>query len=110
MRSAQLVNRKQCYVSISRARNDARVYTDNALALRRAVAREPNDVLAGEMVAMEVKHCCAGCGEIMAVHEHSSWQEIKDRDRNRRALCDAGRSWPRCPLPQERTRGQEESA
>ena len=41
MRSAQLVNRRQFYVSISRARHDARVYTDDAEALRRAVAREP---------------------------------------------------------------------
>jgi ATP-dependent exoDNAse (exonuclease V) alpha subunit len=39
MRSAQLVNRKQFYVSMSRARHDARVYTDDAEALRRAVAR-----------------------------------------------------------------------
>ena len=41
IRSAQLVNRRQFYVSISRARHDARVYTDDAEALRRAVAREP---------------------------------------------------------------------
>jgi ATP-dependent exoDNAse (exonuclease V) alpha subunit len=40
-RSAQLVNRKQFYVSISRARYDARLYTDNAEALRRTLARNP---------------------------------------------------------------------
>jgi hypothetical protein len=27
---------------------------------------------------MEVKHCCADCGEVMAVHIHNSWREIKD--------------------------------
>ncbi len=40
-----------------------------------------------EAKCMEVKHCCADCGEVIVVHEHSSWQEIKDCDRNRRALC-----------------------
>ena len=39
-RSARLVNRRQFYVSLSRARHDARIYTDNAEALARAVARE----------------------------------------------------------------------
>ena len=50
MRSAQLVNRKQFYVSISRARHDARVYTDDAEALRRAVARAPRKEIALEAV------------------------------------------------------------
>ncbi|MBV8453847.1 MAG: hypothetical protein JOZ29_16475 [Deltaproteobacteria bacterium] len=27
---------------------------------------------------MQIKHCCTNCGEVMAVHEHSSWQEVKD--------------------------------
>jgi len=45
MRSAQLVNHEQFYVSISRARNDARVYTNDAQALRRAV-REPKKEIA----------------------------------------------------------------
>ena len=39
-RSARLVNRRQFYVSLSRARHDARIYTDNAEALARAVGRE----------------------------------------------------------------------
>jgi hypothetical protein len=39
-RSARLVNRRQFYVSLSRARHDARIYTDNADALARAVGRE----------------------------------------------------------------------
>jgi ATP-dependent exoDNAse (exonuclease V) alpha subunit len=50
MRSAQLVNRKQFYVSISRARNDARVYTDDTQALRRAVVREPKKAIALDAV------------------------------------------------------------
>jgi len=39
-RSVRLVNRRQFYVSLSRARHDAKIYTDNAEALARAVARE----------------------------------------------------------------------
>src|SRR5580658_994831 len=46
---------------------------------------------------MKMTHCCADCGEVMAVHEHSSWQEIKDCDRNPRALCDGGAG--RIPAP-----------
>jgi len=49
MRSAQLVNRKQFYGSISRTRHDARVYTDDAQALRRAV-REPKKEIALDAV------------------------------------------------------------
>ncbi len=48
MRSAQLVNRKQFYVSISRARQDARVYSDDAQALRRAVGRDQRKEVALE--------------------------------------------------------------
>ncbi len=50
MRSVQLVNRKQFYVSISRARHDAHVYTDDAQALRRAVVREPKKEIALDAV------------------------------------------------------------
>jgi conjugative relaxase-like TrwC/TraI family protein len=39
-RSAELVNRKQFYVSLSRPRYDARVYTNDAGALRRAAPRD----------------------------------------------------------------------
>jgi predicted RNA-binding Zn-ribbon protein involved in translation (DUF1610 family) len=46
------------------------------------------------MFKVEVKHLCQSCGEVMAVHEHSSWQEIKDCRRGMWALCDACRSWP----------------
>ncbi len=39
LRSAELVNRKQFYVSISRARRAATIYTDDRLALQHAVSR-----------------------------------------------------------------------
>ena len=39
-RGIRLVNRRQFYVSLSRARHDARLYTDSAQALARAVGRE----------------------------------------------------------------------
>jgi ATP-dependent exoDNAse (exonuclease V) alpha subunit len=39
-RSVKLVNERQFYVSISRARYDARIYTDDANALARVVGRE----------------------------------------------------------------------
>jgi len=38
--SEELVNRRQFYVSVSRAVDDARVYTDDRMALSRAVSRE----------------------------------------------------------------------
>ena len=50
MRSAQLVNQKQFYVSISRARSDAKIYTDDAEALRRVVARRPEKAIALDLV------------------------------------------------------------
>jgi conjugative relaxase-like TrwC/TraI family protein len=48
MRGARLVNREQEYVSVSRARIDARIYTDDAKVLRRAVARDPRKAIALE--------------------------------------------------------------
>jgi ATP-dependent exoDNAse (exonuclease V) alpha subunit len=39
LRSAELVNRKQFYVSISRARHGVTVYTDDSSAHRHAVGR-----------------------------------------------------------------------
>jgi len=50
MRSARLVNREQEYVSISRARIDARIYTDDAEVLRRAVSRDPKKAIALEAI------------------------------------------------------------
>jgi hypothetical protein len=35
---------------------------------------------------MQIKPVCQSCGELMDVHEHSSWQEIKECDRHQRAL------------------------
>lgn len=50
MRSSRLVNREQLYVSISPGRIDARVYTNDAEALRLAVTRDPKKEIALETV------------------------------------------------------------
>ena len=55
---------------------------------------------------MQIKHVCQSCGEVMEVHEHSNYQQIKDCNRERRALCDRCRSWPGCSLPEAGTREQ----
>ena len=49
-RGADLVNERQFYVSISRARTDARIYTDSIQGLRRAVARTQEKELALDVV------------------------------------------------------------
>jgi hypothetical protein len=49
-RSAQLVNDRMCYVAISRARLDARIYTDDRERLRRTVARTQEKELALDVV------------------------------------------------------------
>jgi ATP-dependent exoDNAse (exonuclease V) alpha subunit len=49
-RSAQLVNDRMCYVAISRARLDARIYTDDQERMRRAVARTQDKELALDVV------------------------------------------------------------
>ena len=46
---------------------------------------------------MQIKHVCLDCGEVVAVHDHNSWQEIKDCQAGMRALCDQCRSWPGSP-------------
>ena len=48
---------------------------------------------------MEIKHVCQSCGEVMEVHEHSSWLEIKECDCHRKPLCDECARWPGSPLP-----------
>ena len=53
---------------------------------------------------MEIKHVCQSCGEVMAVHEHSSWQEIKDCQTGMRALCAECRTWRDALSPKRRTR------
>jgi conjugative relaxase-like TrwC/TraI family protein len=50
MRSAKLVNQKQLYVSLSRAREDVQVFTDDLSTLQRAAARNPNKKAAMEVV------------------------------------------------------------
>jgi len=45
-RGVDLVNERQLYVSISRARTDAHVYTDDVKAMRRAVSRTQEKELA----------------------------------------------------------------
>jgi len=49
-RSPDLVNQRLCYVSLSRARLDARIYTDDLERLRRAVARTQEKELALDVV------------------------------------------------------------
>jgi ATP-dependent exoDNAse (exonuclease V) alpha subunit len=49
-RSAQPVNVRMCYVTISRARLDARIYTDDQERMRRAVARTQEEQLALDVV------------------------------------------------------------
>jgi hypothetical protein len=54
-----------------------------------------------------IKHCCSDCGEVLAVHEHANYQEVKDCLAGMKALCNECASWPGVPLPQERKQGQE---
>jgi conjugative relaxase-like TrwC/TraI family protein len=53
-RSAELVNRKQFYVSISRARHGVTVYTDDSSALRHAVGRTREKSIALERLNLNV--------------------------------------------------------
>jgi conjugative relaxase-like TrwC/TraI family protein len=50
-RGEGLVNRRQFYTSISRARHDAKLYTDNGAALRRNITRDEEKDNALELVA-----------------------------------------------------------
>jgi hypothetical protein len=56
MRSAELVNRKLFYVSISRARHGISVYTDNGERLRQVVARSREKSTALEHIPLKVSH------------------------------------------------------
>jgi len=49
-RSVDLVNLRQAYVSLSRARLDAHIYTDDVQGMRRAVARTQEKELALDVV------------------------------------------------------------
>ena len=53
-RSAELVNRKQFYVSISRARHGVTIYTDVSSALRHAVGRTREKSIALERLSLNV--------------------------------------------------------
>jgi conjugative relaxase-like TrwC/TraI family protein len=50
MRSHKLVNQQQFYVSISRARHDVQVFTDDRKTLGRAVGRDPKKSVAMEVI------------------------------------------------------------
>src|SRR6266851_1461433 len=56
MRSAELVNRKQFYVSISRARHGISVYTENRERLRQVVNRSREKSMALERIRVNVSH------------------------------------------------------
>jgi hypothetical protein len=43
---------------------------------------------------MEIKHVCQSCGEVMAVHQHSDYQQVKDCLAGMRAVCDECASLP----------------
>jgi hypothetical protein len=47
---------------------------------------------------MEVRHVCESCGELLAVHEHANYQQVKDCRGTMRPLCNECASWPGCPL------------
>jgi ATP-dependent exoDNAse (exonuclease V) alpha subunit len=49
-RHADLVNNRQFYVSLSRARTEARIYTDSVEGMRRAVSRTQEKELALDVV------------------------------------------------------------
>jgi hypothetical protein len=46
---------------------------------------------------MDIKHVCQSCGEVMAVHEHSSWQEVKECLAGMNPLCAQCSRWPGSP-------------
>jgi ATP-dependent exoDNAse (exonuclease V) alpha subunit len=49
-RSRELVNRQQFYVSLSRARRDAQIFTDSREALARAISRTADKAIALDAV------------------------------------------------------------
>jgi hypothetical protein len=50
---------------------------------------------------MQIKDVCQSCGELMEVHEHTSWLEVKACTRTLPALCPACASWPGMPCAAE---------
>jgi hypothetical protein len=55
---------------------------------------------------MKVKHCCQSCGGVMAVHDHGSYQEIKDCLTGMKALCPECASWSGDPAAAEADAGR----
>jgi len=55
LRSIELVNRKQFYVSISRARDEVTIYTDDREALRHAVNRNREKSVALEQARLHIQ-------------------------------------------------------
>ena len=55
LRSVELVNRKQFYVSISRARDGVTIYTDDREALRYAVNRNREKSVALEQARIRIQ-------------------------------------------------------
>jgi ATP-dependent exoDNAse (exonuclease V) alpha subunit len=53
MRSAQLLNQRSFYVTLSRGRDDARVYTNDAYMMRNAVKREQTKEMAIEIIPQQ---------------------------------------------------------
>jgi conjugative relaxase-like TrwC/TraI family protein len=71
MRSIELVNRKQLYVSISRARNEVSIYTDDRHALTRAVNRNREKSVALEQSSLRLRPALRRAPEIQP---HSIFQ------------------------------------
>ena len=59
-RPAGLVNQRQSYVSLSRSRLDARIYTDDVQAMRRAVARTQEKELALDIAPQQKRRHSTG--------------------------------------------------
>jgi hypothetical protein len=59
-RHAGLVNQRQSYVSLSRSRLDARIYTDDVQAMRRAVARTQEKELALDIAPQQQRRHSTG--------------------------------------------------
>jgi hypothetical protein len=58
---------------------------------------------------MEITHACQLCGEVMAVHEHANYQEVKACLAGMKPLCDPCASDPGSPLSASGTRGRKEN-
>jgi hypothetical protein len=53
---------------------------------------------------MQITHTCQSCNAVLAVHNHSSYQEVKDCLRGMKPLCTECASWPGCPPPRTEPR------